>query len=162
MPYTMHISVDGACRRNGYGDAVAVAAIVVHLKSRRLKIWSRRLPDYPTPTNQAAELTAIIMALEQALEQYDSCDTSPFMQVTITTDSKYALGCMTNWRYKWIENGWLNSKGQDVANRDLIEVALDVEAQMEQNGDVQYNWVPRGKNQEADAAANEELDSDDD
>ncbi|KAL8751232.1 MAG: hypothetical protein Q9184_006131 [Pyrenodesmia sp. 2 TL-2023] len=147
----MHISVDGACRSNGYHDAVAAAAIVVHLKGRRLKIWSRRLPDYPTPTNQAAELTAIIMALEQALEKYERCDTSPFMRVTITTDSKYAL-----------ENGWLNSRGQDVANRELIERALDLEAEIEQNGYVQYKWVPREENQEADAAANEELDSDDD
>ncbi|KAL8751644.1 MAG: hypothetical protein Q9184_006003 [Pyrenodesmia sp. 2 TL-2023] len=158
----MRISVDGACRSNGYQGAVAAAAIVVHLKGRRLKIWSRRLPDYPTPTNQAAELTAIIMALEKALEKYERCDTSPFMRVTITTDSKYALGCMTDWRYKWVENGWLNSRGQDVANRELIERALDLEAEIEQNGSIQYTWVPRKENQEADAAANEELDFDDD
>lgn len=98
------------------------------------------------------------MALEQAVEQYESCDTSPFMQVTIKTDSKYALGCMTDWRYKWVENGWLNSKGQEVANRDLIERALDLEAEIEQNGDVRYRWVRREENQEADAAANKELD----
>lgn len=153
----MRISVDGGCRGNGYNDAIAAAAIVVHLRSGRLKIWTRRLPDYPTPTNQAAELTAIIMALEKAVEQYQSCYTSPFMRVTITTDSKYAHGCMTEWRYKWVDNGWLNSKGQDVANRDLIEQALDLEAEIEQNGNVQYAWVPREKNQEADAAVNKEL-----
>ncbi|KAL8896757.1 MAG: hypothetical protein Q9207_007551 [Kuettlingeria erythrocarpa] len=153
----MRISVDGGCRGNGYNHAIAAAAIVVHMKLGRSKVWTQRLPDYPTPTNQAAELTAIILALEQAVEQYESCYASPFMRVTITTDSKYAHGCMTEWRYKWVDNGWLNAKGQDVANRNLIERALDLEAEIEQNGDVQYAWVPREKNKEADAEVNKEL-----
>lgn len=98
------------------------------------------------------------MALEQALEQYRNIDQTPFMRVTITTDSKYAHGCMTEWRYKWIENGWLNSNGKEVANRDLIERALDLEAEVEENGDVHYAWVPREENHQADTAVNEDLD----
>ncbi|KAL8716872.1 MAG: hypothetical protein Q9225_005832 [Loekoesia sp. 1 TL-2023] len=132
------MSVDGACRRNGYNDAVAAAAVVVHLKWGRSKIWTRRLPDYPTPTNQAAELTAIILALEQALEVYQSSEMSPYMRVTIETDSKYAHGCMTEWSIKWRDNGWLNSAGREVANRDLIEKALELEAEIEQDSYVKY------------------------
>ncbi|KAI4124141.1 MAG: hypothetical protein LQ338_004962 [Usnochroma carphineum] len=151
------MSVDGGCRRNGYSDAVAAGAVIVHLKWGRWKSYTRRLPDYPTPTSQAAELTAVIMALEQALEQYQSMYASPSTRVTIMTDSKYAHGCMTEWRYKWVENGWLNCNGNDVANRDLVERALDLEAEVEQHGNVQYTWVPREENQQADAAVSKEL-----
>ena len=154
----MHMSVDGACRRNGYSDATAAAAVVVHLQWGRSKIWTRRLPNYPLPTSQAAELTAIILALEQALEVYQQSEMSPYMRVTIVTDSKYAHGCMTEWSNKWQSNGWLNCAGNEVANRELIERALELEAEIEQNGYVKYRWVPREENEEADSAANNALD----
>lgn len=70
MPYTMRISVDGACRHNGYRGATAAAAVMLHTRRGGSKIWTRRLPDHPHPTNQAAELTAIVLALEQASEFY--------------------------------------------------------------------------------------------
>ncbi|KAL9601244.1 MAG: hypothetical protein Q9219_002649 [cf. Caloplaca sp. 3 TL-2023] len=154
----MHMSVDGACRYNGYSNATAAAAVVVFPKWGRNKIYTRRLPDYPTPTNQAAELTAIILALEQAVEKYEQLSALPYMRVTIRTDSKYAFGCMTEWVHKWRGNGWINCAGRDVANRDLIEEALDLEAEIERNGNVSYVWVPREENQEADEAANDALD----
>ncbi|KAI4089323.1 MAG: hypothetical protein LQ344_005455 [Seirophora lacunosa] len=154
MPYTMRMSVDGACRRNGCSDAVAAAAVVLHRKWGRSQIWTRRLPDYPSPTNQAAELTAIIMALERALDFYQNCNMSPYMRVTVMTDSKYAHGCMTNWLAKWMNNGWLNCTGNEVANRDLIEQAVDLQDEIERNGNVDYVWLPREQNDEADAAVN--------
>lgn len=154
----MRMSVDGGCRHNGYNNAFAAAAVIVYLKWGRFKTWTQRLPYYPTPTNQAAELTAIVLALETALDTYNNLEMQPYMRVTITTDSKYAYGCMTEWRYKWVQNGWINSAGRDVANQDLIQKALDLEEEVEQNGSVQYNWVPREENREADRAVNEELD----
>lgn len=81
------------------------------------------------------------------------------MQVTIKTDSEYSYKCLTQWSNKWVENGWLTSKGKEVKNRHLIERALDLQADIEQNGSVRYTWVPREQNKEADAAVNKELDS---
>ncbi|CAL8585142.1 hypothetical protein XPA_010722 [Xanthoria parietina] len=159
MPYRLYMSVDGACRRNGCNNADAAAAVVIHRKSGRSETWSMPLPDYPVPTNQLAELTAIMMALEKALEKYRNMDQSPFMQVTIKTDSEYSHKCLTQWSNKWVENGWLTSKGKEVKNRHLIERALDLQADIEQNGSVRYTWVPREQNKEADAAVNKELDS---
>ena len=83
------------------------------------------------------------------------------MKVTITTDSKYAYGCMIEWRFKWECNGWINAAGRDVANRDLLERAIELEAEVEQYGDVRYRWVPRERNTEADEAANQALDDSD-
>ncbi|KAI4114236.1 MAG: hypothetical protein LQ345_004958 [Seirophora villosa] len=99
------------------------------------------------------------MALERALDFYQNCNMSPYMRVTIMTDSKYAHGCMTNWLAKWMNNGWLNCNGNEVANRDLIEQAVDLQDEIERNGNVDYVWLPRELNEEADAAVNEELDT---
>ncbi|KAL8673754.1 MAG: hypothetical protein Q9168_001815 [Polycauliona sp. 1 TL-2023] len=158
MVYIMKMSVDGACRNNGYSNATAAAACVVHGKWGRTRIYSRTLPYYPTPTNQAAEITAVIFALEIALQKSQNLSSEPYMQVTITTDSKYVHGCMTDWRFKWVNNGWINSAGNEVANRELLERALELEAEVEENGKVRYGWVPREQNTEADEAAGQELD----
>ncbi|KAL8648195.1 MAG: hypothetical protein Q9210_005133 [Variospora velana] len=133
MPYTMRMSVDGACRRNGYSDAVAAAAVAVHPK------WD--LDSASTRLNQAAELTAIIRALEQALDFYQNSNMSPYMRVTIMTDSKYAHGSMTDWVAKWMNNGWLNCNGNEVANRDLIETAVDLQGKIERDEKVEFVWV---------------------
>lgn len=67
-------------------------------------------------TNQRAELTAIQRALEIAPSHRDA---------TIYTDSKYAIDCVTNWYKNWVKNGWVNSKGKPVENRDLVQDIRD-------------------------------------
>lgn len=62
-------------------------------------------------TNQRAELTAIQRALDIAPRYRD---------VTIYTDSKYAIDCVTDWYRNWVRNGWVNSKGKPVENKDLV------------------------------------------
>ena len=156
----MRMKVDGGCRNNGYHGAVAAAAVVLEKKHRggRL-IWTQIWPEYPTPTNQRAELTAIILALEKAVERADELHSAPYLIVTISTDSKYAQGCMTDWSYKWRNNGWINAAGGDVVNQDLVKEALGMEASIEKyGGKVEYIWVPRADNEEADAAVNKRLD----
>lgn len=116
------------------------------------------MPRWPTPTNQRAEITAIILALEQALEEYANLDGNPWLDVKIYSDSKYAIGCMTDWVYKWRANGWRNAAGNEVANRDLIEEASDLDDRLKEEGDVKYIWIPREDNDEADRICNDALD----
>lgn len=63
-------------------------------------------------TNQRAELTAIQRALDIAPSHRD---------VTIFTDSRYAIDCVTNWYKNWQRNGWTNSRGKPVENKDLVQ-----------------------------------------
>ena len=158
MVYTMVMYVDGGCRNNGYSNAFGAAAVVIKQRWGRSHTWTRALPKYPRATSQRAELEAIILALEQAQERAAEMDNAPFMKVTIHTDSKYAHGCMTDWSFKWRENGWINSAGNEVANRDLVEKAVDLDNAIEENGSVSYTWISRSENQEADNAVNERLD----
>ena len=78
MVYTMEIYVDGGCRGNGYTGSIGAAADVFKLKWGRLDPWTKSLPRYyPEPTNQRAEIMAIILALDVALEKYRELDTNP-------------------------------------------------------------------------------------
>lgn len=116
------------------------------------------LPSSPSPTNQRAEITAIILALERALEKYRDLDSDPYIDVTIYSDSRYAINCMTTWVYKWVRNGWRSAAGDEVANRDLIEEAYDLHCELKEEGDVDYIWIPRDENDVADDMCNRALD----
>jgi ribonuclease HI len=158
MVYIMKIYVDGGCRGNGQPGSIGAAAAVVKLRFGRQKAYTRILPRYPRPTNQRAEITAIILGLELALQKFDELHTNPRLKVRIYSDSRYAIGCMTDWVYKWCRNGWINAAGNEVANRDLIETASDLDDILAKEGTVKYIWIPREQNEDADGYCNEALD----
>lgn len=157
MVYIMEIYVDGGCRGNGHPGAIGAAAAAFKRRNGSYYGWQRSLPRYPPPTNQRAELSAIIMGLEMALEKYAELDTNPYINVKIYSDSRYSIGCMTSWIYKWANNGWINAAGYEVANRDLIEEASDLDDRLKKEGDVDYIWIPRKENQYADSCCNDAL-----
>jgi ribonuclease HI len=159
MVYRMEIYVDGGCRGNGQPGSIGAAAVVLMKKWGGHDYWTRNLPRNPTPTNQRAEITAIIMALEVALERYRELDGTPYLDVKIYSDSRYAVNCMNEWIYKWINNGWTNAAGNEVANRDLIEEASDLDDKLKEEGDVQYIWIPREQNKLADEYYNDAMDA---
>ena len=103
-------------------------------------------------------MQGIICALEKALEKWEDLDVSPRLDVTIYTDSKYAANCMNDWIYKWSDNGWINAAGNEVANRDLIQEASNLDDELNELGSVTYEWIPRSQNIDADAACNRVLD----
>jgi len=158
MVYIMEIYVDGGCRGNGRPESIGAAAAVFKSRSGGHQPWTKVLPRHPTPTNQRAEITAIILALEQALEKYSELHTYPTLDVKIYSDSKYAIGCMTKWVYKWSQNGWINAAGNEVANQDLIIEAFDLDDRLKEEGTVEYIWIPREENQDADGYCNEAMD----
>lgn len=68
------------------------------------------------PTNQRAELTAIGIALKIVFQREKELTGTPWFDVEIYSDSRYAIGCMTEWREKWKANGWRNADGAPVGN----------------------------------------------
>ena len=44
--------------------------------------------------------------------------------VTIVTDSKYAIDCLTKWCIAWERNGWMTSKGDPVKHAEVIKESL--------------------------------------
>ena len=76
----MEMYVDGGCRRNGFSEAIRAAAYIIHIRAGRTKTWTRAIPPDEIPTNQRAEITAIILALEQALAKYDRLHSAPNLE----------------------------------------------------------------------------------
>lgn len=68
-------------------------------------------------TNQQMEMKAVIKALDSIpLEMIEKC------QVNIYSDSAYICNCFKDgWWKRWELNNWKNSKGKDVANKELWE-----------------------------------------
>ena len=87
----------------------------------------------PHGTNNLGELTAVHRALSATSEL-----SRPLI---IECDSKYAISALTQWHHNWRRNGWKTSNGGPVANRELIESAVELLA----NRDVKFVWV-RGHN----------------
>lgn len=154
----MEIYTDGGCRGNGQPGAIGAAAAAFKKRNGAYLGWTRSLPRYPRPTNQRAEITGIIVALEQALDKYDDLDASPYLKVKIYSDSRYAVNCMTTWIYKWANNGWTNAAGYEVANRDLIQEASRLDDRLRELGEVDYMWIPREDNEYADSLCNQDMD----
>ncbi|KAK0507322.1 hypothetical protein JMJ35_010360 [Cladonia borealis] len=163
MPYIMKMYVDSGCRRDDDSEAIGAAACVIHMKAGRKKTRTRAIDPDEYPTNKRAEITAIILALQQALARYDKLHSAPYLQVTIYTSSKYAQGCMSTWKhhtwkYPWVKYGWLKSRGNAVANMDLIQEASKLDEAVRELGDVEYVWISRSQNSEADEAVNSVMD----
>ena len=104
----------------------------------RYRNVSETLPG-PRQTNQRAELTAIQRALEIVPKNRD---------VSIITDSRYAIDCVTSWYVNWRRNGWKTSAGKAVENKDLVENIL---AKIEERNSLRvqtlFEWIKGHVNQ---------------
>src|SRR5437667_2709845 len=103
MPYYYVCYIDGACRGNGQLGAYGGAGL--YIPQRDIHAY-RSLHTHEKPTNQRAELTALIMALDAAIKRRGQLHSSPYFVLQINTDSKYVIGCLGDWLEKWEENGW--------------------------------------------------------
>ena len=104
---------------------------------------SEHLPG-EVQTNQRAELTAIM----RALQTVDSTE-----NVVIYSDSSYSIKCVTDWFHGWRKKNWMTSNGP-VKNRDLIEAVLDlIVVREEQGGSTKFKWVKGHSNNAGNVAA---------
>ena len=112
----LEIYTDGSCKKLGSKTTFGGWSFIALRDG--VRIYETAGSEYGT-TNQRMELLAIRNALEFAQK-----NRQPNEEVIIYSDSAYAINCYTQeWYTTWQRNGWLNSKGEDVANQDLwIEI----------------------------------------
>ena len=100
--------VDGACKGNpgpgGYGVIELITDAFINYK------YSEQCEQ---TTNNREELKAILHVFELAAADPDN-------QYIIYSDSSYAVNIINNWIFTWAKNNWINSKGNQVENLDLI------------------------------------------
>jgi Ribonuclease HI len=101
------VYTDGACSGNpGPGGWGAI----LFYGSHRKEISGGE----KSTTNNRMEIRAVIEALKLLKEP---------CRVTVYSDSAYVVNCFKQgWMKGWLRNGWKNSKGQTVENRDLWEI----------------------------------------
>ncbi len=140
---TVFIFTDGACRGNpGPGGWGAL----LRYDGRERSLYGAELQT----TNNRMELLAVISSLA-ILKR--SCT------IEVTTDSQYVRNGITQWVFKWKQNGWRGSDKKPVKNKDLWE-RLDQEVQRHEG--IKWHWV-RGhsghpENTIADQLANQAID----
>ena len=151
----MHIFCDGACKNNGQKGAVGGWAFAVWTSNPsgepataaadRLQIG----PKGEVPTNQRAELKALLEALQYA---------NGYPKSIIYTDSLYSLNCTTKWGPAWKKAGWTRSSGEPLQNLDLIKPLVDLYGSLKARVEIRHvrghqtnssaeawgnNWVDR-------------------
>lgn len=111
------IYTDGGCRNPGKDENIGAYAATLEYKGNIKEIYA---PQRNT-TNNEMEMKAVVVAL-QALKRVD-------IPVEIHSDSAYVVNCINDkWYKKWMANGWVTSKKEQVKNRDLwIEMLDEIE-----------------------------------
>lgn len=112
----MIVYTDGSTSNNGRADAAG--GIGVWFGENDERNVSDPYDRDDRPTNQRCELYAILKALKTVAG-------NKIKSLTVRTDSRYCIGCLTTWYKKWRTNDWKNSKNKPVENQQLIRDILD-------------------------------------
>lgn len=117
----VEIYTDGACSGNGTKNAPGGWGY--YMRAMTSRGGTKKIVGEKTDkgnklgtTNNEMELTAVLEAL-RALKP----DSAGKCNVHIYTDSKYVIGCLEEWLANWKRNGWRNSSGDPVLNKQLIQ-----------------------------------------
>lgn len=97
----------------GYKDAKELSTEIAPVKLVA-KFNGYGTSPYPAPTNNnRMELLALAKAFDMAMDK-------PWKEMTLYSDSEYAINAVGHWYDKWSKNGWRNSKGEPVKEKDSI------------------------------------------
>ncbi|KAA8917039.1 hypothetical protein TRICI_000825 [Trichomonascus ciferrii] len=112
------VYTDGCARGNGRRGAVG--GIGVYYGPDDPRNVAAPLLDEGRQTNQRAELTAAITAVEHALKEA-SKPGADVRGLNIHSDSEYAAKCLTTWGDKWEKNDYKRGENGQIANLELIK-----------------------------------------
>ncbi|ERF71963.1 hypothetical protein EPUS_06522 [Endocarpon pusillum Z07020] len=158
------VRTDGACINNGQPRAEAGVGVYFAPNSRYNV--SSPLEDSCAPTNQRAELHALLRAM--LVVRKDIVPTRSILvnrnrdkkhfRLVLVTDSSYAVECMCkHWKGWKVVDGrkvLKNQKGKHIANSDVLLAIQDEVEELSRVGvQVAYYHVRREFNREADALA---------
>lgn len=119
-PTALEIWTDGATSNNGSVDKASIRAGIGVYFGKWGHPWNVSEPFMlENPTNQRAEILAIVRAME-VLDAYSvPIDT----EVVLYTDSRYCVKAYTAWIPQWrlAKRNWTTKNGTPVKNKELFE-----------------------------------------
>jgi ribonuclease HI len=136
MTQKLIIHTDGGARGN---PGPAAIGVVIEKEGKLLRQFGKRIGE---ATNNVAEYTAVVEALQYLLNSHVTCSLS---RVTFYLDSKLVVEQL-NGRFK-------------IKDMKLRELSLKIKIlEQEVGGVITYSAVPREKNKQADLLVNQALD----
>lgn len=150
MDKQLNIYVDGACRgqgkRKGARNPGSWAFVV-------FKGWEKKGSKsgfLPATTNNEAELTAIV----KALEWLDRAGVS----AVIHTDSAYCCNGYSQWMVGWYRRGWKKADGKTPENLELWKRVLELSKMVDVRIEKVKGHAGNPGNEAADGLCNQILD----
>jgi ribonuclease HI len=130
----IHIYSDGACSGNKRGCGIgAYGYVILDMTTKKRYKNGGVILD---TTNNIMELVSVIAALKE-LHKILNNKTEDTVCV-VHSDSKYVVDNWNENRFKWLDKGWLNSKGGNILNRKYWELLWHA---VHNFRDVQFLWV---------------------
>jgi ribonuclease HI len=139
----LYIFSDGNCKGNGKKYAKAgYSVLFIDTQNKSddspyFKFNKTRLV-VSDPTNNKAELSGIKYIFKTINENQDAFKDKKNI---ICTDSMYSINCIDKWSKGWQKNGWKNSKGQEVKNKELIQEILNLKDQLDKDIKISFKHV---------------------
>lgn len=138
----IHIFCDGAAVPNpgagGWG-------VVVYRDGEEI---STSCGGDPEATNNAMEMTALLVAIEKAQGLWSTIwPTETIKPVTIWCDSQYAVKGANEWRHGWRKNGWARGgpnaepKNRILANAELWKAIDEALGDILKSEGISIRWV---------------------
>jgi ribonuclease HI len=119
MSNKFSVYTDGSCLNNGKKNSIG--AIGIYFSEDDEDNLGQVIDNEGNKvTNQTMELLACVQALKIIKDK--NTNGSKAKIIYVYTDSTYLINCMTKWYTSWEKNGWKNSKGKDVENKELIQL----------------------------------------
>lgn len=151
------VFIAGACREIGESDVRASIGVFYGPDCAHNFSYVMEKSDH-ADTKQRAEVQAAIAGIEQAYMdpegKHHPC------KILIMTDSKDLVDSMSNWIWKWKENGYRNKSGKPLANKEKFRELEKLVGEKNKDGtDVWFWHIRKEHNQDAYRLANEALDS---
>ena len=143
----LELYCDGGCRGNQADTNVGGWGAYLVWGEHTKELWGGE----PNTTNNKMELTGAIEGL-RAIKNRN-------VPVDVYVDSTYVLNGITQWIYGWMKKGWVNSKKEPVANKELWLQLLEEKRKFP---DITFHKVKghadNAGNNMADALANRAMD----
>lgn len=144
---TLEIYCDGGCRGNQSDSNVGGWGAYLVWGEHVKELWGGERDT----TNNKMELTGAIEGLRAVRNKS--------VHVDVFLDSAYVLNGITSWIEGWKQKGWVNSKKQPVANKELW---LELERERDKFADIEFHKVKghadNAGNIKADELANRAMD----
>lgn len=134
----LYVFCDGGSRGNGKKNAKAGYSVYFGESEPFCKFNKTKLCSGENQTNNKAELLAIKLIFTTIYENIELFKNS---SVIIVTDSKYSINCINTWANNWIKNGWVNSKGEDVKNKEIIGDILKLKNKICDNLNIKFKHI---------------------